>query len=517
MTDTGSAATSSGSDMVRDPNDAAAVVLKPAVARLWAAAKLADEVPKPIAAQLVVKSERSDPPQKPAVTSSAVRQYEPKITAKPAPLSVAIKLPGTTSSMKLSGAGALAVPAQKPTTAIKLVRPTAVPKVGPAQNRLNLHIMPAVAARAELRPRHWGLALAFITIVLLPIAVSAWYLYARAADQYASTLGFTVRSEAVASATDLLGGLGSTFGGGGSRDSDILYEFIRSQEMVAAVNARLDLHKLYSKHRAQDPLLSFDPVGTVEDLSSYWQKMVRISYDASAGLMELRVLAFTPEDAKNIAEAIYDESSIRINALSANARADATRYASEDLDLAKDRLKKAREALTAFQVANQIVDVSANIQGQMGLLNTLQTQLAEAMIDFDLMENGTTASDPRLVQAQRRIDVIEARMAEERKKFGSGGQGPSGKNYATTVAEFESLTVDRELSERAYIAALAVNDGARADANRKSLYLAAYIRPTFAEQSEFPQRALNLGIVALFSFLAWAIGSLVYYSLRDSR
>ncbi|NCT11795.1 MAG: sugar transporter, partial [Rhodobacterales bacterium] len=54
-------------------------------------------------------------------------------------------------------------------------------------------------------------------------------------------------------------------------------------------------------------------------------------------------------------------------------------------------------------------------------------------------------------------------------------------------------------------------------ANRQSRYLAAYIRPTLAEKSEFPQRELMLGIVALFSFLIWAILSLVYYALRDRR
>ncbi len=58
---------------------------------------------------------------------------------------------------------------------------------------------------------------------------------------------------------------------------------------------------------------------------------------------------------------------------------------SEDLDLALERLKAAREALTAFRLANQIVDPNADIQGQMGLLNTLQAQQAEALIEFDLL------------------------------------------------------------------------------------------------------------------------------------
>lgn len=401
-------------------------------------------------------------------------------------------------------------------TAVAEPSPAAAPAHATDKLRRTGRLKP-VASRARAKSRHWGLLAALVMIVLVPVLTTGWYLEARAADQFASTLGFTVRSADTTPAADILGGLGSTLGGSTSRDTDILYEFIRSQELVARIDAMLDLRRLYAIHRDRDPLLSFDPAGTIEDLTRYWRRMVRISYDANSGLMELRALAFTPADARAIAEAIRDESSAMINALSAQAREDATAYAREDLDLAEARLRAAREALTAFRVENQIVDVTADIQSQMGLLATLQGQLAEALIEMDLLSNSASAGDPRLEQAQTRIAVIEARIEEERQKFGSGGSGPGGGNYATTVAEFERLSVDREFAERAYLAALSAYDAARAEASRQSLYLAAYIHPSQAERSEFPQRLLILGIVALFAFLIWAILALVYYSLRDSR
>jgi len=360
--------------------------------------------------------------------------------------------------------------------------------------------------------------LAFLVLVVVPVALSVWYLRERTVDQYASTLGFTVRSEDISSASDILGGLGSSLGGGGgSRDSDILYEFIRSQQLVAAIDAQLDLRGMYARHYATDPVFSFLPGGTIEDLTAFWQRMVRISYDSSSGLMELRVLAFDPAEARGIAEAIYAESTAMINNLSAIARNDATRYASEDLTLGVERLASAREALTAYRVENQIVDVTADIQGQMALLATLQGQLATALIELDLLRTGANDNDPRVGQAQSRIAVIEARIEEERQKFGAEGPGPGGRSYAATVAEFERLTVEREFAERAYIAALSAFDSARAEANRQSRYLAVYVGPTQAERSQYPQRWLLGGLVALFSFLIWAILSLVYYSLRDRR
>ncbi|MEM9426502.1 MAG: sugar transporter, partial [Pseudomonadota bacterium] len=101
-----------------------------------------------------------------------------------------------------------------------------------------------------------------------------------------------------------------------------------------------------------------------------------------------------------------------------------------------------------------------------------------------------------------------------RRKLGRDGDG---EDYATTLAEFERLAVDREFAEQAYTAALATYDQALAEARRKSRYLAAYIRPTLAEASEFPRREVLLGLLAFFLISAWAIAVLIYYSVRDRR
>ncbi|SEN47997.1 capsular polysaccharide transport system permease protein [Loktanella fryxellensis] len=386
----------------------------------------------------------------------------------------------------------------------------------------SLAVVRPVARPVRMRKRHYGLVASFAGIVLLPIGLCAGYLYAIAADQYASTMAFTVRSEDVSSsAADLLGGIGAGLAGGvgGSTgtDADILYEFMHSPDMVRRVLTQVDLPQVYGVHLDTDPVFAFDPDGTIEDLTGYWTRMVTISYDSTSRLMEVTTRAFTPEDARTIAETIFAESSRMINELSDIARIDGTRYAQEDLDTAVARLKSAREALTQFRLENEIVDVDADIQSQMGLLAGLQTQQTEALIELDLLTDSARPDDPRLDQAQRRLAVIEQRIAEERRKFGAGGAGPSGESYANTVAQFESLSVDREFAELAYASALSAFDTAKAEANRQSRYLAAYITPTLAQQAEYPRRLVLTGTVALFALLIWIVSSLVYYALRERR
>lgn len=384
----------------------------------------------------------------------------------------------------------------------------------PQQAQPVVEIRP-LAEPATMKRRHWGLVFSFVLLVFLPLLGLAGYLWGVSKDQYVSQTGFTVRQEEGGTATELLGGLAQFAGSGGSSDSDILYEFIQSQELVNAIDTRLGLAATYAAHWEADPLFALWPEATIEDLLWYWQRIVRVSYDAGSGLIEVQVRAFDPAVAQQVAREIVAESQTMINALNEQAREDLMRYAEEDLSEAVDRLKLARQALTEFRTRTQIVDPQADIEGQMGVINTLQQQLAGALIELDLLAGTTSEGDPRVTQAQRRIDVIRERLAIERQAFAQGEVAGIGTDYPTLIAEYEGLIVDREYAEESYRAALAALDIAREKASRQSRYLATYIRPTLAESSEYPQRPVLLGLAILFLGMAWGILVLVYYSIRD--
>lgn len=372
-----------------------------------------------------------------------------------------------------------------------------------------------MASGARLHRRHYSVLLSLILGVVLPVLIVAGYLWFKAADQFASTVAFSVRTEEAGSSLESLIGIPG-ISGSSSSDTDILYEFLQSQKLVEDIDAKIDLRRLWSKPTG-DPVFTFDNSGTIEDLVEHWQRMVKIYYDDGAGLIEVRALAFTAGDAQLIAQTLFEHSSEMINALSAIAREDAIRYAREDLNTALDRLKTAREAVTKFRNTHQLVDPSVDLQTQAGLLGTLEAQLAEALIEFDLLATSTRADDPRVTQAQRRIEVIRDRIDAERRKLGLAGAEGGSDVYANLFGEYERLVVDREFAEKSYTTALASYDLAQAEARRQSRYLAPYVRPTLAESSRFPQRSMILSLTALFIFLIWSTLVLVIYAIKDRR
>lgn len=369
-----------------------------------------------------------------------------------------------------------------------------------------------------MRRRHFGLLLSFLMMVAAPLFVVVYYLYTYAQDQYASDAGFTVRGEESGAATDILGGIAQFAGANTRTDGDILYEFITSAELVGRLSNRMDLVAHYSAPHGIDPVFSLSPDAAFEDLVSHWQDVVRVSYSQNNGLIEIEVLAFDPVTAHTLSTAIVEESQALINELNAQARTDAMRFAELDLEAAITRLRSAREALTQFRTETRIVDPESDLQGRSGVLNTLQQQLAEALIEFDLLsENTTNPNDPRVVQAQRRIEVIRARIEQERLDFATQDIGAGGIDYPTLMARFEGLVVDRQFAEEGYRAALTALDVARTNAARQSRYLAVFIRPTLPESAEFPRRDVIAGLALLFLLLGWSIAALIYYSIRDRQ
>jgi capsular polysaccharide transport system permease protein len=374
-------------------------------------------------------------------------------------------------------------------------------------------VAPAVAM-AQMRPRHYGVIAVFLLMVMLPTLSYSVYLWTRAADQFQSNVGFGSRTEEAASTFDFLGALGG-ISKNGSNDMDILNQFIISQELVAKLDQELDLKAIFSKPTG-DPLNAFVKDGSIEDLVAFWQRMVIVNYDKATGLMALEVFAFDPRDAQKIAEAILLESTKIINDLSMTAQADTTRYSKDSLSAAEAKLSGARLAVLDYQVRNGIVDPTNTIANQNVVIGALNQQLATTQIELDMLTGTVGAKDVRIATLNRKIDVINNRIAEEQSKVGTSTDGTA-EGFAILIQEFERLKVDQDFAERAYLASLAAYDQAVTDAQHKTRYLAAYVAPTLAESPTAPNRPLTALLVALIGFLLWAVVVLTYYALRDRR
>lgn len=368
-------------------------------------------------------------------------------------------------------------------------------------------------APARARPRHYGTLAVFALVVLLPFAVCAWYLQERALDQYHSEVAFSIRSEEMGSSTAGLLGALTQMNTGSASDADILFEYIRSQKIVEKIDGVLDLRRIWS-NRPQDFVFALGDNPSIEALHAYWLRMVEVSYDSGTGIIHVQARAFTPEDAQAISREVLAESSTLVNILSEQARADAVGLAQEELDEAEEIVRRVRKDLADFRRQYNIVDPSADVAGQSGLLSALQQELAQALVDRDVLLSYAAPGDQRVIQANRRITAITERIEEERSSLNLTGIAGS---LPDVVGRYEELVVNLEFANTAYTQALGGLAAARAEARRQSRYLAPHVQPTLAEEALYPRRLVLTALTGFFLLIGWMILTMVYYNIRDNR
>ncbi|MGI9393155.1 MAG: capsule biosynthesis protein, partial [Boseongicola sp.] len=237
--------------------------------------------------------------------------------------------------------------------------------------------------------------------------------------------------------------------------------------------------------------------------------------DSNTGVLEIEVRAFTPEDAQTIGQSIIRRSADLVEDLSRVARNDAMRFTLQDVVKAEERLKEMRRRIRDFRTQYQIIDPEADVEIQTGIVSALQSSLAEALIELETIKSYSEGEDLRLPNIQRRIEAIRNQIANERNAVSN--QTEDGRALSDIIGQYEELLVDLEFSQNAYTAALASEEQARIEANRRSRYLAVHIPPTLAEESLYPQRWLLLLVMLACTFAFWAILVLIYYNVRDRR
>ena len=190
------------------------------------------------------------------------------------------------------------------------------------------------------------------------------------------------------------------------------------------------------------------------------------------------------------------------------------RFARDELAEAEAKLREQRARLSDFRRENRIVDPTADVAGQMGLLNALQGELAKAMVERDQLLSFVGPDDQRVLQADRRINAIDQRIDAERASLGASGADRRSPDMVGAYEELRSTSSSPTPPiPRRWPGSPPPRPrpgGSRATSRRTC-------EPTVAETSLYPRRALLSGLVLLFLTLGWGIVMLIYYNVRDNR
>jgi len=352
----------------------------------------------------------------------------------------------------------------------------------------------------------------FYLMVVLPTLVSAIYLLLIASPIYVSQASFFVRSANAAQATGLnfvLQGVGL---GQAETDSFAVHDYIMSRDAIADLDQHHNLRGVLSRPGADFFARFPRPFqrAQVEDLFKAYPHYVNVSYDGTTGITSLKVKAFRPEDARNIAQALLDDGEGVINQLNAQAQRDAVVEAAREV-ADQVQVALAQQNLTAFRNHEQLIDPDRSSAMSSELVNKLSTEQATLRAERAGLATAAPQS-PQLPALDSRINAYGGEIASQQSKIA----GETG-SLAPKIATYEQLTLDREFADRALSSALTSLEAAKIDARRKRLYLERVVNPSLPDAATEPKRLGSLALVLVSALLAYGTTLLIMAGFREHR
>ncbi|WP_165901551.1 hypothetical protein [Ancylobacter aquaticus] len=379
--------------------------------------------------------------------------------------------------------------------------------------------------RKARKRRSVGLWASFLLMVAVPTLVAALYYGFVVSNQYMSEFRFAVRSQdfAPAGASAASTALGAAARSGGFTDNFLVVDYLSSRQAVEDLMKTMDLRAMYAR-AGVDPLSRLGGEATMESLVSYWQSMIDASFDLATGLALVRVRAFTPEDAHQIAARLVTQSETLINDISARARRDAVTFAEADVSRAEDRLRGARLALRQFRDLEQTPDAARTAGGTLDLAMKLRGELAGLQSQLASLRTYMDSNAPTVKVLESRIAATSKQITTIEREIGKGGGSASAAGgvapgtlpvLSDVLSNYEDVDLSRQFAEKYYETTLSALELARSEAAAQQTYVATYVQPAQAQASEYPRRSVSILIVFLAAGALWFISVMVFFSIRD--
>ena len=349
----------------------------------------------------------------------------------------------------------------------------------------------------------WARWITFWLMVTLPTATSALYFGFLASDQYVGEFKFTVAG-AEPSPLDNLGIMTGIPDVSIIQNTQIVVNHLTSRAAIESLEQKIGIKAKYSAPSI-DWWARFDATKPIEKLVRYWTSMTDASIKMPAGIVEIKIRAFTPEEALAISSAALSISEDLINELNERMNRDAIVTAESEVQRAKARLTKARIALETARNEEGLLDVQRAAEGVGQLLTETKSTLMQMQQEYNSQIKAVSEQAPQMKPLRTRINATKAQIAELEAKVTSSASAPLPEaTLSKLMTRFSELDLEKQISERLYDSAITGLEAARLNAERKTMYLKPFVLPTLPEDATYPRRSLNVFLSLILCLAIWS-------------
>lgn len=353
----------------------------------------------------------------------------------------------------------------------------------------------------------------FLIVVVLPTLLAALYYFVIAADQYESEARFVVRSTQ-SQMPQGTGGLGQVLGLAGvlndsQAQSFSVSDYLGSHDAVGALHDKVDLVSLFRRPEADFVSRLWWPDPSPETLLRYYRRQVTVSFSQDTGITTLRVHAFRPDDARELARWLLTFGELRVNAFNQRAVEDAVRITTAELKEAEEHVIEAQRTLTTFRLQQRDIDPEKTGVGQLTLVGRLEDTLAQSRAQLTAMLATVEANSPQVVAVRDRVAALEQQLSVQNARL-TDIQGT-----APRMADYQRLLMKQDFAAKRYAGVAAALEVARENALKQQLYIVRVVEPNLPVRALYPRSALIVASVLVSLLVAYGIGWLIVAGVRE--
>lgn len=356
-----------------------------------------------------------------------------------------------------------------------------------------------------------SIARSIAIVVGIPTLLAAIYFGLIASDVYVSEARFAIRSAKSSGGGGLAAILASPIASSGSQDTVVVTDYAHSQNMLGKVQERLNIKQHYSDDDV-DVLARLDKEATQEELLEYFSKHIHLIRDTQSDVITLKVRAFDPATAQQLASLIIELSESLVNDMSHRIKEDALQTARSEVELAEAKVHAASAVLSSFRKDNVSLDPAEESSVLLSLVGGLESRLMQVRSQLSEKQAYMREDAPDIVMLKNRVSALSRQLTLEKGRL-VGGDG--GREMSGLIADYQPLALTEQLAHQHYASALNSLEIARLEAQRKKQYLVTFISPNFPDQALEPRRLYEILTVLVYSFLLYLIGGLMWSALKD--
>jgi capsular polysaccharide transport system permease protein len=356
-----------------------------------------------------------------------------------------------------------------------------------------------------LRNPHW-------LACLLATLVMAFYWGLWASDRYVSEANVVLESPQIAAPKldfqSLLSGSGASHA-----DMLLLRDYLLSVDMLRQLDQALDFRGHYSAADIDRFSALNDPTAPIEELHEYYLDQVEVELDDYAGVLRIRVDAFTPEMAHAVAQFLLQRGEAHMNAMGQRLAEEQVAFLERQVGKLSEAYEQARQALIDYQNRNGLVSPTGTVESLNAVVANLEAQLANlrARRTALLSYQSERTADVRRVDAEingliQQIQQERARMAQQ-----------SGDALNVLSSQYQTLELKAQFARDSYSAALMALENTRIEAARKLKQVSVLQSPTLPEYPVEPRRLYNTVVFAIVMLFLALIMHMLILIIRDHR